>query len=43
MYEFTAAQKIYLRIKYTADFFIGLLGLVITAPPSGGDRFADPG
>lgn len=32
MYEFTAAQKIYLRIKYTADFFIGLLGLVITAP-----------
>lgn len=32
MYEFTAAQKIYLRIKYTADFFIGLLGLMITSP-----------
>ncbi len=32
MYEFTSAQKIYLHIKYTADFFIGLLGLMITSP-----------
>lgn len=29
MYEFTSAQKIYLHIKYTADFFIGLM---ITSP-----------
>lgn len=32
MYRFTAGQKFYLFCKYTLDFLLGLVGLVITSP-----------